>query len=169
MSTMPLGKKEAKDLISNATLLIDEMIELHLEVGSDVSDHLNANQKKKIRFNIFGTAFSWPVRGQNPYYERIDNSIDIIVAHGPAKGFVDKSFGCSALLDTVYRVQPKLVISGHIHGGRGIATSDCGKITFVNAANASDCHTVQNQPIVLQVMVRGNEVGNKKKSNRGKT
>lgn len=129
------------------------MIELQLEVDSYDSECVDMNQKNNIKFNIFGTAFSWPVRGQNPYLDSIDDSVDIIVAHGPAKGFVDKAFGCPALLNAVNRVNPKLVISGHIHGGRGIATSDGGKIMFVNAANASDSHTVEKQPIVLHVMM----------------
>ena len=137
-------------MLSNATLLLHERVSFEFELENLDSDELS--RKSVIKLNIFGAAFSWPVPGKNPYLEQIDDSVDIIVAHCPAKGFVDKCFGCNALLSTVNRVKPKVVISGHIHDARGIMASKDGNITFVNAANAGDSHTIQKQPIVLDLL-----------------
>lgn len=76
----------------------------------------------------------------NPYYSQIPKGIDILVAHGPAKGFVDGKLGCTMLLEAVRQVKPKLVVSGHIHEAHGVTVCpDVGTI-FVNAANASRGH-----------------------------
>lgn len=70
---------------------------------------------------VYGTDFYWPCKGQNPYYDAIPSNMDVIIAHGPAQGCVDADKGCEAMLGTVQRIKPKLVISGHVHFGHGVA------------------------------------------------
>jgi len=84
---------------------------------------------------VFGTDFYWPARGNNPYFDQIPEGVDILVCHGPAKGFCDGDRGCDSLIEHIWRVKPRLVVSGHIHSAHGIdqGSKTCG-ITFVNAA-----------------------------------
>ena len=49
---------------------------------------------------------------------------DILISHSPPKGVVDvtttgQSLGSTAVLDTIHRVAPQLVVCGHIHDSWG--------------------------------------------------
>jgi len=87
--------------------------------------------------HIFGTDFSWPMRQESPMFAKIPPSVDIVVAHGPARGMVDANCGCKALLWAMCRLRPRLVVSGHIHQAHGICRGfgTLRGTTFVNAAN----------------------------------
>lgn len=63
-------------------------------------------------------------------YRAIPTDIDILVSHQPPKGYGDAMFynletmeaehlGSEALLDTIDRVRPRVVICGHVHSGHG--------------------------------------------------
>ena len=81
------------------------------------------------------------MRTPNPYYDQIPNNsnIDILVSHGPAKGFVDGGGrGCEMLARLIKRVKPKLFVCGHVHWDHGIKNCDETDTTFVNAANAME-------------------------------
>lgn len=75
-------------------------------------------------------------------FDLIPDETDIILGHGPPRLFVDRAYpegphlGCSQMLDAINRVQPRLMVCGHIHGGHGIAKKYHGNgyTTIVNAA-----------------------------------
>lgn len=70
-------------------------------------------------------------------YSRIPNDVDVLVSHGPMYGHCDffhEHLGSRALLGAVQRVQPKLLVCGHIHEGRG--ASKLGITRVVNTATA---------------------------------
>ena len=198
-----MWKNSAKSLLSNAQLLIDESVQVEVDVDSDDDDNnnhsviINENndntthqkvkkKKEKVILNIHGTNFYWPSSTKhNPYFEQIEQEqstsntkTDILISHCPALGYVDRDRGCPALLHTIQRIRPMLVISGHEHMARGIVKSDftsnsstgigavigttgddgncVGGITsttFVNAANAKggtrNGHAVGKEPIIL--------------------
>lgn len=131
-------KKEAKDILSHAILLHQEQVEVAVQ-----------RKDGTLRtVKIFGTMFNWPCKGHNPYFDQIPLDTDIVVSHCPARGCVDEGRGCDSLRSCILdRVQPKVVLSGHQHGGRGVVMR--GETTFVNAANAAKNHQVTKQPIVL--------------------
>lgn len=58
-------------------------------------------------------------------YAKIPEGLDVLVAHGPPYGYCDQPHatlprcGSKALLQHVTRANPRLLICGHIHGGRG--------------------------------------------------
>lgn len=62
-------------------------------------------------------------------YAKIPEGIDILVSHQPPKGYGGRIYdlankgyeelGSQELLDAIDRVQPKIVICGHIHAGHG--------------------------------------------------
>ncbi|KAJ3349715.1 hypothetical protein HDU83_000333 [Entophlyctis luteolus] len=92
---------------------------------------------------IFGTDFYWPAaRGsRNPYFDAIDDPVDVLITHAPPYGYGDYlkngvHVGCRALLETVRRLQPALVVSGHVHSGVGTQNGWFGlrNTRFVNAA-----------------------------------
>lgn len=65
-----------------------------------------------MEIEVFGTDFFWPMTSPNPYYEQIPGHIDIIISHGPCKGFADGGSGCETLLQHVHRANPRLVVGG---------------------------------------------------------
>mmetsp|Transcript_69848 Transcript_69848/g.160588 ORF Transcript_69848/g.160588 Transcript_69848/m.160588 type:complete len:122 (+) Transcript_69848:498-863(+) len=102
---------------------------------------------------IFGANFCWPMREQNPTYNSIPPGVDIVIAHGPAKGLVDADVGCRALRSAMAKVRPRLVVSGHIHQARGLATG-VGTLrgtTFVNAAMCKEGYTIGWEPMVVDL------------------
>ena len=97
----------------------------------------------KNDLQVYGTDFFWPMKTKNPYYDLVPEDVDILVCHGPVKGYVDGDSGCEELRRLVERVKPRLVISGHIHGAHGVvpnANVGGAQVTFVNAANARKGH-----------------------------
>ena len=133
----PPWKKEAStaSILSNAIFLSNSSVKLEITPGS-----------RKI-VNVYGTEFYWPMRTPNPYYDQIpsyysghdttNSNIDILVSHGPAKGFVDGGgSGCEMLARLIKRVKPKLFVCGHVHRDHGIINCDETGTTYVNAANA---------------------------------
>lgn len=126
-------KGEAKALLTNATaLLVNE--------GCEVDG-----------WKFYGTQFYWPANGDNPYFERIPEGTDVVIAHGPVAGYVDGGSGCNSLRHHIEtRVRPRLVVSGHIHHGHGVVTEQRGPLAgtvFVNAANCRDGYTIGWGPI----------------------
>jgi Icc-related predicted phosphoesterase len=69
-------------------------------------------------------------------------AVDILLSHGPPKGFLDGSggWGSPGLLAYVREHQPRLVVCGHIHadGGKQILLGEREETLLVNAA----CHPV---------------------------
>ncbi|CAE7730042.1 unnamed protein product [Symbiodinium pilosum] len=120
--------KRAEEVLSSAAVLRQSSFDLKVP-GSETP----------LRF--FGTDFFWPCQGENPYFGQIPAGTDVVLAHGPAKGCADGDKGCSALLQAVRRIQPTLVISGHIHFARGAAllkhrpADQRSSTILINAAN----------------------------------
>lgn len=68
-------------------------------------------------------------------WRSLPDGTHIVVSHGPAYGHCDfappgEHTGCRHLLSAIERVQPKLLIHGHIHEGRGL--SQVGNTTIAN-------------------------------------
>ncbi|KAI9841005.1 MAG: hypothetical protein M1837_001080 [Sclerophora amabilis] len=49
----------------------------------------------------------------------VPEDADILLTHGPPALHLDQEKGCPHLLRELWRVQPKLMVFGHIHDGRG--------------------------------------------------
>mmetsp|Transcript_1076 Transcript_1076/g.3043 ORF Transcript_1076/g.3043 Transcript_1076/m.3043 type:complete len:300 (+) Transcript_1076:61-960(+) len=102
---------------------------------------------------VFGTDFCWPMKTHSPLYALIPWRTEIVVAHGPARGFVDNNMGCKALLWRMGAIRPKLVVSGHIHEAHGVrrGIGTLRGTTFVNAANCRGGYKVGWEPIVINL------------------
>jgi calcineurin-like phosphoesterase family protein len=56
----------------------------------------------------------------NIWKDRIPRDTDIVLVHGPPRGYVDGGGkGCKFLLEELRSVRPRLVVCGHIHEGSG--------------------------------------------------
>lgn len=87
---------------------------------------------------------------------------DILVTHGPPKYYGDPgrpecedcpmpNAGSAAMLYTVARIQPKLVVCGHLHDGYGIY--QYGRSIIVNAALSANTRDkgLVNEPILVEI------------------
>lgn len=127
--------KRTKEILTNATFLNEELLEI---------DGLK----------IWGSNFYWPCPSGNPYYAEIPTDTDIVIAHGPAKGFVDNNGGCPSLTENLARIKPRLFVCGHIHGAHGdeAHTWPKGRVTkFVNAANCKNGYQIGWEPVVVTI------------------
>jgi Icc-related predicted phosphoesterase len=73
------------------------------------------------------------------YWDKIPIGTDVLITHGPPFGILDKEnivakhMGCEQLSKAVLRIQPRLHVFGHIHGGRGREEGPNGTC-FLNCA-----------------------------------
>ena len=81
---------------------------------------------------------------------------DVVISHCPAKGMVDQRhppgsehLGDGWLAKQIEVVKPRLVVSGHFHGGYGRAERD-GTI-FVNCSLANEGRELANKPQVVDL------------------
>ncbi|KAJ5477231.1 hypothetical protein N7539_007375 [Penicillium diatomitis] len=63
-------------------------------------------------------AFQYP-RNQDVWTSLVPEGIDVLITHGPPLAHLDLQWGCPYLLQTLWRVRPKLHVFGHIHEGSG--------------------------------------------------
>jgi Icc-related predicted phosphoesterase len=129
-----------RSLITNATLLINEGVEIMgLKIwGSPATP-------------LFGEAFGVASDTDRVrLYSRIPTGTDVLISHGPPFGILDQPSGskhhegCHQLLDAVRRVRPMLHIFGHVHGGYG--TFSTRDTLFVNAALPGTGYDLSNPP-----------------------
>ena len=93
-------QKDIQQILSNATFLKNDYCEYMISSNNrNISDD---NQSNRIK--IFGTDFFWPMKTRNPYYEMIPDDIDVLVCHGPIKGYVDGNKGCPVLLNRIKKI-----------------------------------------------------------------
>ncbi len=104
--------------------------------------------------HIWGTPwqpwfFDWAFNGDPPRLQRqwalIPENTDILVVHGPPYGYGDgvperdtvRRAGCPHLLERIRQIQPRLVVFGHIHEGRGtwrLGPTQLANVTLLDAA-----------------------------------
>ncbi len=104
----------------------------------------------------FGTGWAFNVSEKDleEKYKSIPEYTDIIISHGPPYGYGDDTFdgqhvGSKALLQTIERIKPKLVCTGHLHFGYGVY--NIGDTIVVNAAHMDDDYRPVNKPILVEI------------------
>jgi len=84
--------------------------------------------KSKRELKIWGSPMTPKAAGggfryhprTNIWKDRIQRGTNIVLVHGPPRGYVDgEGKGCKFLLKELRRVRPRLVVCGHIHEGSG--------------------------------------------------
>lgn len=146
-------------MISKAPgILVDKCKELGIEF-------LRNEHTIKAQRMIFGSPYSvefgnWayglPDEKLQDIWDYINPLTEILVVHGPAYGYLDKTLrgervGSKTLAEHFKKLPNlKLVICGHIHEDKGILIKD--GITYVNASIANFPHYEKlSSPIVLEL------------------
>jgi len=134
-----------RKLISNATILINEGIEiLGLRIwGSPTTP-------------LYGGAFGLSSeRDRVRLYSQIPAGTHVLISHTPPFSILDQTpgsehnAGCRQLLDAVIRVKPMLHVFGHVHGGYGtLSTPDT---LFMNVALMGQYGDLANRPVVVRL------------------
>ncbi|KAI0294630.1 Metallo-dependent phosphatase-like protein [Multifurca ochricompacta] len=141
VSWMP--KEGVSKYLTNAQFLRNDSI----EIKTDIDD-----RNKPLK--IYGSRFYWKCRGRNPYYDLIPQDADIVVVHNPPLDHGDDGKGCPALLERLAEIRPKLVVSGHMHGPRGVRVGRSRLLRntlFVNAANVESHKALAREAIVVNM------------------
>ena len=134
-----------RSLISNATVLINEGIEvMGLKIwGSPTT-------------SLYGGAFGLSSEvDRRDLYRQIPEGTHILITHGPPLGILDcvpgspRGAGCEELLHTVKRLQPLLHVYGHVHGAYGLSSD--GDTLSVNAALLGRNGNLEERPVTLQM------------------
>ena len=94
-------------------------------------------------------------------FSLIPESVDILLVHGPPKGYGDvapdgRSCGSTSLLNHVMRTQPKLSVHGHIHCGRGSWTYARGNASdgiICNASVLNEAYQLVHPALVFDIEV----------------
>lgn len=88
--------------------------------------------------------------------DEISSDIDILISHGPPYAILDRArsgnVGCQLLANQLfYRIQPRLVIMGHIHEAYG--TNKINNIEFANVSRLDEFYhaRTKQQPMVFDI------------------
>ena len=105
-----------------------------------------------LRFYDWG--FNCNEKDLAEYLSHAPMDTDILVTHGPPKGYVDTErhgmhCGSMALYDFIMDRQPKLVVCGHIHEGYGLAL--LGHTLVINASSCTRDYNPSNQPVLIEL------------------
>lgn len=147
-----IGAKVTDETIKYSNVLIKAK---GLVEYNGISIYLSAYQLPFYNWEFNRTEFEL-----EKIYADIPVGVDIIVSHGPPFGYGDKAHrrnanpdyehvGSHALLETIERVKPKYVVTGHIHNGYGIYQHEETKI--VNASLVNEKYKLVNQPISIEI------------------
>ena len=91
----------------------------------------------------------------NAHWEKIPQTVDVLVTHGPPYGLLDRvqdtgeEVGCPFLKRAVERCHPKLHVFGHIHEGYGQVQA--GQTLCVNASICDVEYRPVNAPVVVDL------------------
>jgi Icc-related predicted phosphoesterase len=103
-------------------------------------------------------AFNAPLREGEEFlaskFEAIPDDTDVIVGHGPPYGFGDltgagQRVGSTAMTATLKRVQPRLMVCGHIHPAYG--RYSLGQTEIVNAAIVDEAYKLLHSAVELEL------------------
>lgn len=100
---------------------------------------------------------------KNYYKIPDDQPIDILLTHGPARGYLDLiNSGSAELQQQIFKTKPKLHLFGHIHCMHGVAEKrhdDGSKTIFVNSsAVCEDSSRIVNPPTIIKFDVSTHKV-----------
>jgi hypothetical protein len=127
-------------------------------------DELVEHDGLKIWFSPWSNEFcgwSWMKEPEalKAIYNAIPEGIDILVSHQPPFGHCDTPgppygngtthVGSKELFDAIIRVQPDIVLCGHIHGGYG--HSKIGRTTVYNVSLVDEAYRPVNPVTVIEV------------------
>ena len=112
---------------------------------------------------FFDWAFNCDRGDIQKHWDLIPADTDVLITHGPPQDICDQAaphlnsehVGCYDLRETVKKVQPKIHVFGHIHGGYGsqatVGTDWQKKPVYYNASVVNEAYKVVNKPFLVEV------------------
>lgn len=147
-----LGFKNALAVLGNHDLVLTHLLKTQQETARSLLMSAGVTLLQDTEMVIEGIRFygvDWRSAAAIPA------GSDVVVSHCPAKGMVDQQppgsehLGDGWLAKQIEVVKPRLVVSGHFHGGYGRAERD-GTI-FVNCSLANEARELANKPQVVDL------------------
>jgi Icc-related predicted phosphoesterase len=129
--------------------------------------YLEDEEVELLGLRIWGTpwqpwfydwAFNAPRREGEAFlaskFDAIPSGVDIVVAHGPPRGYADltrgnEHVGSTAMTRTLERVQPPLMVCGHIHPAYG--RYRLGATEIVNASLVDEDYQPVNAVVTIEL------------------
>jgi len=123
---------------------------------------------ERKKYKIWGSPWTKSFRGMNPMckaftvdteeelaekWKMIPDDVDILITHSPAYGMRDIVPGkgpvgsVSLQMELTSRLNPKLMVVGHIHEGYGQESQGVIVDRYVNASHVNECYKPVNKPI----------------------
>jgi Icc-related predicted phosphoesterase len=65
------------------------------------------------------TAFGYREEEADKLWAQIPEGVDVLVTHGPPRGYLDAGMGCAGLTRALWRIKPRVHVFGHVHQGHG--------------------------------------------------
>lgn len=105
------------------------------------------------QLNVYGSPYSpqhgsWAFqhpRSEDVWVNSVPEGIDVLITHGPPIAHLDLlKLGCGHLLQTLWRVQPRLHVFGHIHEGAGIESISFDKLQLAYERTVASGGGLQN-------------------------
>jgi Icc-related predicted phosphoesterase len=133
-------------------------------------DYLEDDGTELFGLKLWGTpwqpwcndwAFNAPRRNGERFlaskFALIPSDIDVVVCHGPPRGYGDHNgqpgedahVGSTALTEALERVEPQLVVCGHIHSGYG--RYELGYTEVINASLVDNEYRQVNAPVQVRL------------------
>lgn len=128
---------------------------IYLQDSETVFDGLRIWGSPWINTVAHGFDWAWETdeKGMKEVFSRVPEETDIMLTHSPLYGYGDRCqsgqrVGSESLLEEVRRVEPRLLVSGHIHEDPGVRT--LGE-TMVFSYPHIDEHFVGREGIAPQI------------------
>lgn len=67
------------------------------------------------------TAFGYKEEEAQAKWDCVPEGIDILLTHGPPKGYLDNDMGCKQLTQLLWKIKPRIHAFGHVHSAWGKA------------------------------------------------
>jgi Icc-related predicted phosphoesterase len=67
------------------------------------------------------TAFGYREEEAGELWAKVPEGIDVLVTHGPPRGYLDGGMGCAELTRVLWKRRPRVHVFGHVHQGHGSA------------------------------------------------
>lgn len=110
-------------------------------------------------------AFNAPERNGEEFlrdkFDLIPDDTDIVICHGPPYGYGDRvgdqgddgqpRAGSRALTDALWRVNPRLMVCGHIHAGTGEYRLEGKQTHIINAAIVNERYKPKRGPFIVEL------------------
>jgi Icc-related predicted phosphoesterase len=146
--------------------LQDEWMQLSYSLNAEGEEKFVKIYGSPWQPEFYNWAFNLPRRGSElkEKWDSIPGDTDILLTHGPAQGFLDKSghpynepdLGCELLIKRISEIKPKIHVCGHIHGGYGYKFHE--GTHFFNASILNERYEYVNKPFTFDWNPETNEI-----------